>query len=408
MAKLNQKYFGNRNVGTTTGTDDKIGGEGVASVTPNNEGTYTSGLPTATFSAPDLPGGVTATGIVHGHALSAATTSNGSSYRVGDVLTVAGGTKTSAATFPVAAIVGLGTPGITNGGTLYDVNSGSDGDKVTFTHANLSTPLRVRITAVSGSTATSIAVEQHGVWTGTGAFPTTMQGGVGGFTATTSGGPVDNNGNGLILNFTGSNWGLYSFGTVAVQGDYTVMPSNPANFTGGNGTGAAATITFGVSGIEITEKGSGYTSVSDAAITFSGGIASYTPVLTTDSGAPGSSTNQENAFFVYAKISDAITNAEPADIIKQRSTKRFKVKTATGTAICELKSSALSSSASTDTDKMTIGATDSAGGTYFVTKIGNHRCTVTRGTGTQFATNSSVAWTFGAAVANQSVTLANA
>jgi len=130
---LNKKFFGNRNIGTggeqVTGdlsnsqnySDDRIGGEGVGSVTINTVGGYQSGLPTATFSTPVIPGGVRATGIVHGNAKTAATTTNGTGYQVGDVLTVAGGTRTSAATFPVAAITTLGTPGITNGGTLYDV-----------------------------------------------------------------------------------------------------------------------------------------------------------------------------------------------------------------------------------------------------------------------------------------------
>ena len=414
MAKINQKYFGNRNIGTggdeTTGPlensqnygDDRIGGEGVASVTIDTEGTYTVGLPTATFSTPDLPGGVRATGIVHGHGLSAATTTNGTGYRVGDVLTVVGGTKVAAATFPVSALVGLGTPGITNGGSLYDVTNGTEGDRVTFTHANLSQALRVRITGVSGSTATSIAVEQQGIWTGTGAFPTSMAGGVGGFTATTtarSGG--DNNGNGLVLSFTGSNWGAYSFGTVEVQGDYTVAASNPASFSGGTGTGAAATITYGVSGIVVTEKGSGYTTVADAGITFSSGAAAATSVLTTDDGIPYSADNQENAITIYANTDD--NGSKIGDIIRQRSTRRFKVKTADGTAICTLKSSAVSAEG-----EMTITATDSVGGTYFVTKIGARRCTVTRGTGTQFASDSSVPWTFGSAVLNTSVKIANA
>lgn len=415
MAKINQKYFGNRNIGTggdeTTGPlensqnygDDRIGGEGVASVTIDTAGTYTVGLPTATFSVPDLSGigGVRATGIVHGNGLSAATTSNGTGYYVGDVLTVVGGTKVAAATFPVSAIVGLGTPGITNGGSLYDVTNGSEGDRVTFTHANLSQALRVRVTGVSGSTVTSIAVEQQGIWTGTGAFPTSMANGVGGFTATTTaraGG--DNNGTGLVLSFTGSNWGAYSFGAVVVQGDYTVAASNPASFSGGTGTGAAATITYGVSGIVVTEKGSGYSTPADAGITFSSGAAAATSVLTTENGIPYSAGNQENAITIYANTDD--NGSKIGDIIRQRSTRRFKVKTADGTAICTLKSSAVSAEG-----EMTITATDSVGGTYFVTKIGARRCTVTRGTGTQFASDSSVPWTFGSAVLNTSVKIAN-
>jgi hypothetical protein len=204
-----------------------------------------------------------------------------------------------------------------------------------------------------------------------------------------------------VLSFTGSNWGLYSFGTVVVQGDYTVAASNPASFSGGNGTGAAATITYGVSGIVVTEKGSGYTTVADAGITFSSGTAAATPVLTTDDGIPYSADNQENAIIVYANTDN--NGSKIGDIIKQRSTKRFLVTTADGTAICALKSSAVSAEG-----EMTITAVDSDGGTYFVTKIGSRRCTITRGTGTQFATDSSVSWSFDAAVEDESVQIANA
>jgi hypothetical protein len=410
---LNKKYFGNRNIGTggdqvdgplsnsQNYADDGIGGQGVGSVTINTVGGYQSGLPTATFSTPDLPGGVRATGIVHGNAKTAATTSNGTGYRVGDVLTVVGGTKVAAATFPVSAIVGLGTPGITNGGTLYDVNSGSDGDKVTFTHANLSQALRVRITAVSGTTATSIVVEQQGIWTGTGAFPASMAGGVGGFTATTTAkvSPAgDTNGNGLVLSFTGSNWGLYSFGTVAVQGDYTVAATNPVSFTGGTGTGAAATIDFGVSGIEITEQGSGYISVSDAAITFGGvadGGAVATPVLTVDTGAVGSATNEENAILMTARLTGG--SATTVDIIRQVSTNRFKVTDGTRTGIVTLKSSV-----ATAAGEGSVRLVDTNGDTYFATKITARKVVITRGTGTDaaFVTGSAVKWNMTAATAD--------
>jgi len=424
---LNKKFFGNRNIGTggeqVTGdlsnsqnySDDRIGGEGVGSVTINNVGGYLSGLPTATFSTPVIPGGVRATGIVHGNAKTAATTSNGTGYRVGDVLTVAGGTRTSAATFPVAAIVGLGTPTITSGGSLYDVTNPSVGDKITFTHANFpTTPLRVRATAVSGSTITQIVVEQQGIWTGTGAFPTSMANGVNGFTAQTSGGPVDNNGAGLTLSFDSSNWGLYSFGTVAVQGDYTVAASNPVSFTGGTGSGAAATIDFGVSGIEVTEEGSGYTSVSDAAITFGGvadGGAVATPVLTTDSNSAGTLTNQENAIIVTAFIPTANggSAAVIGDIVKQSNDRRYKVKTAEGTGICQLKTTGAASAAG----EMSIKATDSAGGNYLVAKLTARKVVLVPAAlggsaGTQFASGASAKWTFGSAVLNDTVTIENA
>jgi hypothetical protein len=378
---LNKKWFGNENTGG-------IAGSGVASVTIDTAGTYTAGLPTVEFSAPNLAGagGDTATGIVHGQALSAATTANGTAYRVGDVLTVAGGTRTSSATFPVAAIIGLGTPTITNGGSLYDITDVNVGDKVTFTHANLTTALRVRITAVSGSTATAIVVEQQGIWNGTGAFPTSMAGGVGGFTATTTARPGgDDNGTGLVLGFTGSNWGVYSFGTVVAQGDYTAMPSNPVSFTGGNGTSAAADITFGVKSVEITDAGNGYTSVADAAPTFSGGgTAAGTSVLTTSSGIPYTDDAFEtilaNAFIPTlppAAGSEGYVSGTGgsssvlADIVKQQATRRFRVETAQGIGYCNLVAGAPAAG------QMTITATDSnSGKTYYVTKLTSRRATV--------------------------------
>jgi len=329
MAKLNQKYFGNRNIGTTGAGDDKIGGEGIASISWSTLGSFQGNgsvqvlTALTALPAPSLPGGVQATYTAQFEVESVGTGSGKTNLAVGD-------------TFGVASIPGMIA-------------------KVTST-SNPNAEFSVTTTGASRGNALALAsIPQDTV--------------------------------GIIL--------------TKIAG-----PGTAATFL--------VDIAFQVkeSTVIITEKGSGYgggeTFTFTKPVTTTGTVPAGTIVLTADTGAPGSSTNQENAIFCYAKISDAITNAEPADIIKQRSTKRFKVKTATGTAICELKSSALSSSASTDTGKMTIGATDSAGGTYFVTKIGNHRCTVTRGTGTQFATNSSVAWTFGAAVANQSVTLANA
>jgi hypothetical protein len=65
---LNKKYFGNRNIGSTSvTTDNGIGGEGVASVSQPGGGvgsiiisnTYQN-FPTLTATAPTLPGGVTA------------------------------------------------------------------------------------------------------------------------------------------------------------------------------------------------------------------------------------------------------------------------------------------------------------------------------------------------------------
>jgi hypothetical protein len=63
---LNKKYFGNRNTGSASvTTDDGIGGNGIASVTISGVWSgFTQATSTVTFSAPQLPGGVTATGTV--------------------------------------------------------------------------------------------------------------------------------------------------------------------------------------------------------------------------------------------------------------------------------------------------------------------------------------------------------
>ena len=64
---LNKKYFGNRNIGTTGTGDNKIGGEGIASINWSNRGSWlaTAGgtdvpLSGLALPAPTLPGGVQA------------------------------------------------------------------------------------------------------------------------------------------------------------------------------------------------------------------------------------------------------------------------------------------------------------------------------------------------------------
>jgi membrane-bound inhibitor of C-type lysozyme len=379
---LSKKFIGNRNIGTT-GTSDNygIGGEGVASVTANTEGSYTTALPTASFSAPNIPTGVTTTGIVHGKALSAATTSNGTGYNFGDTLTVVGGTSTSAATFTVASTVVVAAVK-SAGGSGY-----ADGDVLTFS-TGFSPTLTLRVNRPGGGTGSpdNFTITQAGRRTS--ANPTNP----------VSADSRTGSGSGCTVTLT---FGVYSFSTVVIQGDYTVIPSSPVSFTGG-GTGTAATVPFGVSGIVITEKGSGYTSVADAAITFSGGAASYTPVLTTDSGNVGSGTNQENAIQITAwvpatgtagNISGNGTSAVAGDIIRQCGNGKYIVRTAQGVGRVKLVAGTPA------VGEATIIATDSAGGNYYVTKISDRRCNIVKGnqSGTQFTTGTggiNVSWTF--------------
>ena len=140
--------------------------------------------------------------------------------------------------------------------------------------------------------------------------------------------------------------------------------------------------------ITIVEAGSGYTLVPTVtAGTGTIGTTLLTAVFQVDSGAVGSATNQENAILVFAFVTGG--SRKVGDIVRQVSSKRYKVRTADGTMICKLKASTASAAS-----EMDIQATDAVGGTYFVTKLTSHRVRLTQGTGTVYANNVSHPWTF--------------
>lgn len=397
---IKKKFFANLNApyqnqakGGTTG----YGGEGVASYGTIVVGSGWTAAPTATVSAPDFAfdGAATATVQVHYQALSFARTANGTGYNVGDVLEAATGTAATKARAPVAAITTVGIPTISNGGTLYDLR-GSQNDRITFTHANLTTPLIVQVEAVSGSTVTQISVVQAGVWNGAGA-PTSMANGVGGFTATTTAGfpGGDANGNGLVLSFPANIWGVYSFGTPSVVGDYTAFPSTGASGTltsvsPATGTGAKATITMGLLSVDVLTPGRGYTATSDAAIAFSGSTgAAATAVLTS---------SYQNGLRINAFVKGG-SSAVLGDIMKQEASHRYLVKTAQGQSQCKLVASDTPAEG-----QMNLIATDANGSTYWVTKLTARRCVLTRrtmSTAYLFATNGSAGWNITTAVAGK-------
>lgn len=169
-----------------------------------------------------------------------------------------------------------------------------------------------------------------------------------------------------------------------------------------------------IDSITITEAGSGYTSAPTVtASTGTIGTTTLTAVLTTEqtvngnqyasqSGAQNVASYDENAILIFAKTTSGGTS-QVGDILAQKGRSSFLIKTADGTARCTLKSSAVSAAG-----ECTITATDSASGTYFVTKISAHRCTVVPGTGTQFTSGQSVPWTFGNASNGVSVKIPNA
>jgi hypothetical protein len=108
---IKEKFFGNTNSpysnqaqGGVTG----VGGEGVTTVALNNTGTLytTSTTLGATFSAPNIPGGVAGTAQVTTNALgniaSVTLVSAGTGYTSAPTLAVTGGTTGTLATFTVA------------------------------------------------------------------------------------------------------------------------------------------------------------------------------------------------------------------------------------------------------------------------------------------------------------------
>jgi len=336
---LNKKYFGNRNIGSTSTTaDDKIGGEGIASVAlgaVNNSSGYTAGLTQISIATPTLPNGVRAVGsLVVGPA--------------GALLTAAAGTSgTDATTFGTYTGTGVTAAGTFTGLTQKATNGSGSG--ATFT-----------VTKTSGTAYSST----------------------------------------ITVTATGKGTGYAVGNTITIDGASLggVTSTNDLTFTIVGAVAAAGTIT----GITITEKGSGYTTVPTVTLsTGTQGTLTVTAALTVDTGAVGSATNQENAILMTARLTGG--SATTVDIIRQVSTSRYKVTDGTRTGIVKLKSSV-----ATAAGEGSIRLLDSASGTYFATKITSRKATITRGTGTQFATGAQVKWNMTAASANDSLLIDNA
>lgn len=324
---LNKKYFGNRNIGTTGTADNGIGGEGIASISWSDRGSWLStaggaAAPLAGLAlpAPTLPGGVQATWTNYFGAAAVTTGAGSVGLVVGE-------------TYTYAPIPGL---------LVTVATSTNNGTNATFT------------VTTAGSTTTLL---------------TDLQ----------------------TVNLTKSA-GMTGAATFAVDIQLKIVDT------------------------VIGEKGSGYTGAETFTVTTANSATGTAPVgtivLTTDSagydgnGARNVTTNQENAIQIsaYVPAVDGGSSAVAGDIIRQVSGRRYKVKTAQGTGIVKLVAAAPAAG------QATITATDSGGATYYVTKLTAHKALLTStGSGTpEFADGTSVKWTFGSAVTDSSVTIANA
>lgn len=205
-----------------------------------------------------------------------------------------------------------------------------------------------------------------------------------------------------------------NFTAPGYRGEFTVLPAAgtaQATTSNGAGTGATLTLTFRAASVDVTDPGSGYVAVP----TVSGVTQSVvlgTPVLTVTTTATtlGKANNPYPAIVAYAFSGGS---SRQADIVKQVSTTRYKVKTAdtvNAPFIAQLKTTG----APAVLGEMTITATDSGNNTYYISKLTSLKASlIPYGAGThEFplinGTQQSISWTFGTPVNGVSVKVDNA
>jgi hypothetical protein len=139
-------------------------------------------------------------------------------------------------------------------------------------------------------------------------------------------------------------------------------------------------------------------------ILFSAGTGAATLALTSavTTGNPAAGAGRYSAILATAWVAGDSAATNDADVIKQSASRRYKVETTAGTiGVCTLVTAAPTSG------QMSIQATDSAGGTYYVSKITAHKVTLVPITGSQFISGATAQWNFTTAVLNTSVVIDN-
>ena len=134
-------------------------------------------------------------------------------------------------------------------------------------------------------------------------------------------------------------------------------------------------------------------------------VATMDPAVTT------ANTIQANAFI---SVASGGLGGRLSDITSVKGSRRYRVTNDQGTDTVRLIKSTECGAANTaggppTYGTMTISATDSTGGTYWVTKLDGRTATITpggSGPGTEFSANAQVIWSVNAAVLNTTVKLA--
>ena len=200
-------------------------------------------------------------------------------------------------------------------------------------------------------------------------------------------------------------------GTLAtlVNGTYTIPAGSigAPDITGG----AKPVLTVTVTGataytVTVVSAGSGYTSA--PTITFAGSVAggtgSATPVATLTTGAAA----RQNGIKCETQYGSGDSEITTGDVIKQVSTKRYKVQTSQGTGTFKLVTTEAKAAG-----EMSIKATDSDGNTYFVAKLTARKVVLVPAAlggsaGTQFASGASAKWSFTTTIEDAQVVIENA
>jgi hypothetical protein len=207
--------------------------------------------------------------------------------------------------------------------------------------------------------------------------------------------------------FGTANVGGESVASVTISGSWanfadattTVVFGDPDLVGGVRATGTATIVAGAVTAVVMTNLGSGYLSAPTVTIADSDGGAETTGSATAVLTANGSA--RLNSIKCEAQIGSG-SEVTTGDIIKQESSRRYKVQTGDGTAVCKLVTTA-----SLNANEMSIVATDSDSGTYFVKKLTAHKVTLVPIDGTQFTSGQTAKWSFTTTSAGSQVTIAN-
>ena len=162
--------------------------------------------------------------------------------------------------------------------------------------------------------------------------------------------------------------------------------------------------------VAVVSAGSGYTSAPTVTVrgSLAAGTGTASPAATLTSGTA----LRQNGIKCEVQVG-AGSELTTGDILKQVNGRGYRVTTtdSTTTTVCKLVTTEAK-----DDNQMSIKATDSAGGTYFVAKLTSRKAVLvpaanvhggTSNTGTQFVSGTTAKWTFGSAVVDTTVTIEN-